>query len=266
MPQLGVGVGWRAEADLWRIRHAFNWVEVISEHFMGPERQREAMALAHEFPVVPHGIELSIGSDGPLDERYLADLAALVTSVGAPWCSDHLCFTRTRDVQLGMLTPLLRTEEAASAIAQKARQVQDAVGVPFLLENIANHFAAPGALDEAAFLSRVVSESGCWILLDVTNLWLNASNYGFRAHEYLDALPMDRVLQVHIAGGHAEDGRLVDSHSSPVASEVWALLARVANEAPLRGILLERDDCFTDDLADMVCDLHRASTYLSHAS
>jgi hypothetical protein len=258
MPHCLSGLGWRPEIASAILDHAgeIDCVEVITEHFLGDAGR--LAPLTERFTVIPHGIELSIGTDEPLDAAYLDALAALVEATGAPWCSDHLCYTRTSTYALGNLTPLTRTRAAAARIAEKAAQVQRAVGVPFLLENITLTFMPAGELTEAEFLAEVVERSGCGLLLDVTNLAINAANHGYDPVAFLDEIPVEAVRQVHLAGGHREGDRLVDSHSHAVEEDVWALFGALLDRTAPGAVVLERDQRLDVDFAELLADVRRA--------
>lgn len=270
LPSLGVGIGYRSELarDIFDSADHVDWLELVTEHYIQctAERLDHARWLREHFPVVPHGIEMSIGTDGEVDSDYVDALAEFVALVDAPWCSDHLCFTRAGGIALGQLTPLPRTVELAATIARKAQGVQDRVGVPFLLENISYYVDFPSELTEAQFITEVMERCSCGLLLDLTNVHTNAVNHGFSALEFLTLLPMERVVQVHLAGGHWEQGTLLDSHSHAVPEDVWQLLAWTLERAPVRGILIERDDNFPADASELVGELDRARSMLSAAA
>ncbi|WP_378740068.1 DUF692 family multinuclear iron-containing protein [Nocardia brasiliensis] len=261
LPALGVGLGYRRELDaaIMANQESIDCLEIITENFLETPVGGPLELLRDRFPLTPHGVEMSIGTEGPLDTGYLDDLADLVARVDAPWCSDHLSFTRAGGVSIGQLTPLLRTREMAEEIAGKARQVQERVGTPFLLENITYHLDFPAELSEAEFITRVVETAGCGLLLDLTNVFINSVNHRYDPVEFLNSIPLERVVQLHLAGGYWSDGTLLDSHSAPVPGEVWELLDYLAGRAPaVRCVILERDQEFPDDFDELTADLRRA--------
>ncbi|PXX61015.1 hypothetical protein DFR70_109206 [Nocardia tenerifensis] len=261
LPALGVGLGYRREIDaaIMANHERIDCLEIITENFLDTPVGGPLEQLRDQFALVPHGIELSIGTEGPLDDGYLDGLALLVARVDAPWCSDHLSFTRAGGLSIGQLTPLMRTRELADDIAGKARRVQERVGTPFLLENITYHLDFPAELSEAEFITRVVERAGCGLLLDLTNVFVNATNHGYDAIEFVNSIPLERVVQMHLAGGYWSGGTLLDSHSAPVPAEVWELLDYVAGRTPaLRCVILERDQDFPDDFDELTADLRRA--------
>jgi uncharacterized protein len=266
MPLLGVGLGYRRQLHDAVLDHrsAIDWLELITEHFLPltSESRTELALLRTSFPCVPHGLELSIGSSGPLDEQYLRQLCAIADAVDAPWLSDHLCFTEGDGVRLGQLTPLPWRHDIADKVADKARHVQEQAGRPFLLENITNGFRLGGDMTEAQFISRVLERSGCYLLLDVNNLYTNSVNFHFDPYRFLEEIPLDRVVQMHIAGGHWEDDVLEDGHDAPVPEPVWSLAEYVIGQADVHGVLLERDEEFPDDFGDLLTEIGRARRVL----
>ncbi|MEU3166749.1 DUF692 domain-containing protein [Streptosporangium sp. NPDC006930] len=276
LPALGSGLGHRVELAEAIEAHAgrIDWLEVITERFLfAPADEREWLrGLTDRFPVVPHGLELSIGSEREPDAAYVEALAALVADVDAPWFSDHLSFTRTDSVDVGLLVPLPRTREVARRLGRRAERVREAVGRPFLLENITYYVDMATPLTEAQFITEVMEHCECGLLLDLANLDINARNHGFDPLEFLDAIPVERVVQVHLAGGVDEDvdndvdndgGRLsLDSHGAAIPARVWGLLAELVSRTHVNATLVERDQNFPDDFDDLLAEIDRARTVL----
>ncbi len=272
LPFVGVGVGYRPElSELYsRHREHIDWLELIADRFLEPESLERAAPLAADFRLIPHGLEMSVGTDAPLDEDYLGQVAQLVAALAAPFYSDHLCMTKAVGpagvLELGTLVPLAFTERTALRCAAKARRIQEVLGVPFLLENITYPFALPGELSEADFIRLTLEQADCGLLIDLTNVFINSQNHGYDPLVFLDTLPLERVVQVHLAGGvRAPDGEWHDSHSHSVSQhpQVWELLEFVVQRAPVRGVLLERDQNFPSDLAEIIDDLARARAILA---
>ncbi|WP_329429528.1 DUF692 domain-containing protein [Streptosporangium sp. NBC_01495] len=268
LPALGSGLGHRAELAEAIEAHAdrIDWLEVITERYLfAPPDERERLReLVRRFPVVPHGLELSIGSEREPDAAYVQALAALVADIDAPWFSDHLCFTRTDRVDVGLLVPLPRTREVARRLGRRARRVQEAVGRPFLLENITYYVDLATPLTEAQFVTEVMEHCECGLLLDLANLDINARNHGFDPLEFIDTIPVERVVQVHLAGGVDGDGdRLsLDSHGAAIPARVWDLLAELVSRTRVNATLVERDQNFPDDFGDLLAEIDRARTVL----
>ncbi|WP_024874351.1 DUF692 domain-containing protein [Saccharomonospora piscinae] len=264
VPTLGFGLGYRAELHdaIMAHRASIDWLEVITDHYLGdPALLDQLDALREVFPLVTHGLEMSVGSDGPLDLDYLAAVGRVADAVDAPWVSDHLCFTRDGGVELDNLTPVVRTLDKARSVAARAQEVQDRLGRPFLLENITYYIDMPGELTEAELITEVLDHCDCGLLLDLNNVVVNARNHGFDAIAFVDALPLDRVVQVHLAGNApgAHRGEVaLDGHDAPVGREVFALLDHLRHRQPLKGVMIERDDAFPEDFQEIVDDLTTA--------
>jgi uncharacterized protein (UPF0276 family) len=250
IPFLGVGLGYRGEfrEDLLSNEGCADFLELMLEHFidMPPERMRDAELLADRFSIVVHGLELSIGTIEPLRVEYLAKMRDLVLATRAHWASDHLCMTGVEGRAVGNLTPLPLAREMAGFVTAKCREAVSFLPVPFLLENISVLFRpGPDEMTEQDYIKRVLEESDAFLLLDLTNVFNNATNEGFDAANYLDTLPLERVVQIHLAGGVASTGVLLDTHNAPVPAEVFELLSRAAPRMPaLRAVMIERDQNF----------------------
>jgi uncharacterized protein (UPF0276 family) len=246
-PTLGVGLGFREQlrAELFLNREHVDFLEIIADHYLDatPEQDRELELLRAHFPLIPHGLNLSLGSAEGLDFEYVASVGKLIDRLDPPWWSEHIAFTRAGGVDIGHLAPLPFSRESFDVLAANIAQVRDIIEAPLILENITYSVAMPGAeMDEAEFLAELLDRTGCGLLLDVMNLHANAVNHGYDPVQFLDRLPLDRVVQLHFAGGVMRDGLVVDSHSSAAPPAVWELLEAVLERAPVKGIILERDE------------------------
>ncbi|ALF52067.1 hypothetical protein ACX27_03095 [Nostoc piscinale CENA21] len=247
LPTLGVGLGFREpfKSDLFLNRQQVDFLEIVAEHYLDApvQKQQELEILAAHFPIIPHAINLSLGSAEGVDTDYLRKLAALIQQLNPPWWSEHICFTKAGGVDIGHLSPLPYTKEAVDILCRNIAEVRRFVDVPLILENITYMVKLPGAeMTEAQFLAEVVERADCGLLLDVTNLHTNAVNYGYDVHDFLNDLPWERVVQLHFVGGHWHDGVLIDSHSQSTPAEVWQIMAEVVARIPVKGIVLERDE------------------------
>jgi uncharacterized protein (UPF0276 family) len=247
LPTLGAGLGFREpfRAELFRHPEGVDFLEITADHYFdaSPAKRRELDLLADHFTLVPHGLDLSLGSPSGPEPDYLEAFAVLVRRVDPPWWSEHIAFTRAGGIGIGHLTPLPYCREAIEVLARNVGAVRRRIDVPLILENITSAFDVPGAeMHEPEFLTAVLERTGCGWLCDVTNLYTNAVNRGRDPAEGLDRWPWDRVVQLHLAGGHWRDGHLVDSHSQAIAPEVWSLLDEVLSRSPVRGIIVERDE------------------------
>lgn len=234
LPNLGLGVGLRTVHFSHILKHwpAVDWFEIISENFLDTQgRPRYVLEqIAERYPVVMHGVSLSIGSADPLDLNYLAKLKRLAHETRARWISDHLCWTGVAGVNTHDLLPLALNESSLAHVARRVRQVQDVLERPLVLENPSTYVTfAASTMSEWEFLTRLVEETGCGLLLDVNNVYVSSVNHDFDPRDYLRGVPMDRVVQMHLAG-HTNCGtHLIDTHDGPVIDPVWALF-RLAHE------------------------------------
>jgi uncharacterized protein len=247
MPHLGVGLGYRVPLHSDILAHAdqIDFLEFISDQYLyaPPERTDNLVALGETFPLIPHGVGMSIGTADALSQDYLTRLAALTERVAAPWFSDHLSFTNVPETDVEQLTPLWFTQESLAAVCRNLRQLARVIpGRQFLLENITYYFPVPGSdMTEAEFITRVLEDTDTGLLLDVNNVWVNSVNLGFDPQEFLDSIPLERTVQIHLAGGRYVKDMLVDTHSAAVSETVWEMLGYVLDRAPVKAILLEWD-------------------------
>ncbi|MGV3525590.1 MAG: DUF692 family multinuclear iron-containing protein [Candidatus Sericytochromatia bacterium] len=259
LPRLGGGVGWRHPLKKWlKQPDTVDFIEVIADRFLDPAEDPTLAQLCREFTVIPHSLELSVGSPGLRQDGYIEALARVVARTGAPWWSDHLSYTRSDQQESLQLNPLPPTEEALETVKQNLRQLRHRIPVPLLLENIAYYqVLGHGDMDDATFLRHVAEEADCGILLDVANLWGNAANLGIDPHAFIERLPRDRVIQLHLAGGRAHQHLLIDSHDRPVWPEIWDLANYALHRCDIRAICIERDAAF-DAPEDLLQEVQRA--------
>ena len=262
MPALGFGLGLRTDhyEAILDESPKVDWFEALSENYMvgGGKPLRWLDRIRERYPVVLHGVSLSIGSTAPLDRAHLIQLKALAERIQPAWISDHLCWTGIAGRNLHDLMPLPHTEEAVHHIAARVREVQDFLGRRILLENVSSYVDfAHSALPEWEFLKAVAEEADCLILLDVNNIYVNSQNHGFDPLAYLRAIPARRVQQIHLAG-HSHSGELlIDTHDHPVCEPVWALYAEAVRRFGAVATMIERDD-HIPPLAELVQELDRA--------
>jgi len=248
-PYLGFGLGLRKEhyQEILEQRPAVDWFEILSENYMvaGGKPLHWLERVREHYPLVMHGVSLSIGSSDPLDMDYLRDLKALVERVEPEWISDHLCWTGLGGHNFHDLLPLPYTEETVRHVAERVVRVQEFLGRRILLENLSSYVTfRDSEMSEWAFLTAVCEAADCLILLDVNNIFVSAVNHGFDPREYLEGVPAERVWQFHLAGHTTnESGRiLIDTHDQPVRDEVWDLYAEAARRFGPVSTMIERDD------------------------
>ncbi len=249
LPVLGVGLGYRdayrAEVLMAEGDDKVDFLEIIADHYLDatPFKARELDRLAERYTLIPHGLNLSLGSAEGLDPAYRDQLIGLVNRLDPPWWSEHIAFTKAGGREIGHLAPVPFSEEALDVLVRNIEEVKRLTSVPLILENITRPFDFPGStIDEADFLAELVVRTGCGLLLDVTNLHTNAVNLGGDAAALIDRLPADAVVQLHFVGGHWEGDQLIDSHSAGTPEEVWDLLDRVLARSTIKGMILERDE------------------------
>ena len=246
-PFLGFGLGLRTQhfSDVLEQRPNVDWFEILSENFMvaGGKPRYYLDAIKEQYPLVMHGVSLSIGSTDPLDWDYLKQLKTLVNHVNPPWFSDHICWSTLNRVNSHDLLPLPYTEEAIKHVAERVKTVQDFIGKPMLLENVSSYISFEDSeMTEWEFVNTVASESNSYILFDVNNIYVSARNHGFDAMDYIKGIDPDRVLQMHLAG-HSDFGtHVVDTHDHDVCEPVWLLYQEALKHFGLISSMIERDD------------------------
>ncbi len=248
-PNLGIGIGLRPVhfREIFATWPSIDWFEIISENFMcGGMPLRNLERILGRYPVVMHGVSLAIGSAAPLDWDYLNKLKSLAQKTKTPWLSDHLCWGRLPGARFHDLLPLPRTVEVVDYVAERAKIVQDFLEIPFALENLScNASFTIDEMPEWEFYAEVVEKADISMMLDVNNIYVSSRNLGFDPKDYVSNLPLERVVQIHIAG-HSDYGRyILDTHDYPVRDEVWEIYREVYPR--IKGgasTLLEWDDRF----------------------
>lgn len=266
IPWQGSGIGYRMELNkaIWEHREQIDCLEIITDRYIEqPHLMDELEALSESFRVIPHGIGLSVGSPR-VSSGYLRDLKRINDVTKSPYYSEHLCMTRAPGLEIGHLSPLWFTEEVLSNTIANVKQVQDVLGKPLILENVTYPFEIPNAdMPQAEFFHRMVAATGCGILLDVTNVFINSANHGFEAEEFLDQMPLDSVVQLHMSGGFsAQDGEIVDGHCRPPEEGIWKLLEVFAGKAKVQGSILEHDADFPSEFSVLLDTLNRTRDIL----
>jgi uncharacterized protein (UPF0276 family) len=244
---LGHGIGLRSKhyGRFLSERPGIGWIEAISENFIGVGGRPSAVLekVRRDFPLVLHGVSLSIGSVDPLDQAHLAGLRELARRVEPAYVSDHLCWGTHRGRYFHDLLPLPYTEEALEHVVQRVRRVQDFLGRQILLENVSSYVGfRASTMPEWEFVTEVARRADCGILLDVNNVYVSARNHGFDARDYLANIPLDRVGQFHLAGYSDRGTYLFDTHDGPVADPVWDLYAFAVRRFGRVPTLIEWDE------------------------
>lgn len=244
---LGFGLGLRTQhyVDVLETRPDIDWFEVISENYMvaGGKPKYYLHAIREHYPMVMHGVSLSIGASEPLDRDYLKRLKQLANEVQPEWISDHLCWTGLGGVNSHDLLPLPYTEEAIRQTVAHIQEVQDYLGRQILLENVSSYITYnESAMNEWEFYREVVEQADCLMLLDINNIYVSARNHHFDAVDYLNAMPTDRIRQFHLAG-HSDFGSyVIDTHDHDIPDPVWQLYQLALERFGPISTMIERDD------------------------
>lgn len=244
---LGFGLGLRAEhySDILDGDPAVDWFEVISENYMVPGGRPLKMLdrVRERWPVVMHGVSMSIASTAEPDMDYLRGLRDLARRVEPKWISDHLCWTGVHGKNLHDLLPIPYTRDSLDHVVDRVHLVQDVLGRALTLENVSTYvqFANP-EMTEWEFLSELSRRTGCWLLFDVNNVYVSAFNHGYDPLTFLQGIPADRVVQFHMAGHTHMGGHIIDTHDQPVCADVWDLYRAALKRFGPVSTIIERDD------------------------
>jgi uncharacterized protein (UPF0276 family) len=264
---LGLGVGLRTVhfAHILQHRPAVDWFEIISENFMdsGGRPRYVLEQIAEQYPIVMHGVSLSIGSTDPLNFDYLARLKRLALHARARWVSDHLCWTGVAGLNTHDLLPMPMNEASLRHVAERVRIVQEYLERPLVLENPSTYVGfTASTMTEWEFLSRLCADTGCGLLLDVNNVYVSSVNHDFDPVEYLQSVPCERVVQFHLAG-HTNCGtHLIDTHDGRVTSAVWELY-RLAHQLTGGAATLLEWDAKIPEFAEVHAEVLKAREILN---
>lgn len=273
-PYLGYGLGLRKEhyETVLSERPDVDWFEIISENYMvdGGKPLDYLTRIREHYPMVMHGVSMSIGSTTDLDFDYLKKLKELIKRVEPMWFSDHLCWTGVDGVNLHDLMPLPYTEEAIQHVADRISQVQDYIGQQMLIENVSSYMSySDSQMSEWEFLKAVSERADCLILLDINNIYVSAYNHNFDPFAYLTAIPPERVYQFHLAGHTHENNLIIDTHDHPIADPVFELYAAAVKHFGRVSTMIERDDNIPP-LPDLLLELEKvkniAENYFNNES
>ena len=251
LPHLGFGLGLRTEhynailqskpAESLKV----DWFEALSENYMIPGGKPLYFLdeIRENYPVVLHGVSLSIGSTTPFDGDYLRDLKKLADRIQPAWISDHLCWTGVHGQNMHDLLPLPYTEETAKHVAERVKIVQDYLGRQILLENVSSYASyVDSSMTEWEFISEIAEAADCLLLLDVNNIYVSSFNHQFDAKAFIDGVPAKRVQQIHLAGHHNYGDYIIDTHDAPVIDPVWDLYEYAISKFGAISTMIERDD------------------------
>ena len=261
-PHLGFGLGLRTEHyhPILATRPKVDWFEVLSENYMVPGGKPLYFLdkIRENYPVVMHGVSLSIGSTTPFDQTYLTDLKALADRIEPAWISDHLCWTGVHGQNMHDLLPLPYTIETVKHVAERVKIVQDFLGRRILLENVSSYASyVNSTMSEWEFISEIANAADCMLLLDVNNIYVSSFNHQFDAKAFIDGVPQNRIQQIHLAGHHNHGDYIIDTHDAPVIDPVWHLYEYAVSQFGAVSTMIERDENIPE-LAVLVQELETA--------
>lgn len=261
IPVLGVGIGFRGEIqdDIFNAVDELDFLELIPEHFLSLSDTNKLSSLRDKFTLVPHGVDLSIGSTNAVDENYMKALKNHVEFVDAPYWSEHLAFTKSEIHNIGHLSPVIRTKESLSLFVEKIQSIQERINRPLIIENVTYQVDfLIHEFTEPEFFNALYEQTGVGMLLDLTNLFINSKNHGFDPFEYLDALNPEMIVQGHLIGYELRDGYYVDSHGSSVQEDLWDFCDKVSAQVNFKSLVIEWDKNFPDDFNEVLNVVKRA--------
>ena len=251
LPSLGFGLGLRKEhyQAILDTSPKIDWFEVLTENYLVPGGKPLYFldAINERYPMVMHGVSLSIGGSDPLNFNYLKQLKSLAKRINAHWISDHLCWTGLDGINAHDLLPLPYTAEAVTHVAARIKQVQDFLEQRILIENVSSYITyTPSEMTEWEFLTAIAEEADCLLLLDINNIYVSAINHEFDPLEYLKGVPVNRVQQHHLAGHTDYGDHIIDTHDHPIVQPVWDLYAEAVKHFGPISSMIERDDDIPD--------------------
>ena len=259
-PGFGLGLRTQHYADFQGAPQRVDWLELVSDNYMVPGGKPLVMLdrIRAKYPVVMHGVALSIGAADGVDEAYLDALVQLADRVQPLWISDHLCWTGVHGRVLHDLYPLPYSEDALDVVVRNVQRVQERLNRSLVLENVSSYVSfGASCMTEWEFISAVCARTGCRLLLDVNNIHVSSVNHGFDAHAFLRGIPAERVQQIHLAGHTDHGDHVIDTHDHPVVDSVWALYAEALRLCGPVATMIERDD-HIPPLAELVAELDHA--------
>lgn len=246
VPFKGFGLGLRVEhyQEILEAKPSLDWLEIITENYLqfSGKPNWYLNAIQEIYPLVMHGVSLSIASADKVDFEYLKKVKKLSKQINPLWISDHLCWTGVNHYNMHDLYPVPYTEEFLSHVVKKIKIVQDFLERPLVLENVSSYIEYQfSAMSEWNFIKMLSEESGCLLLVDVNNIYVNSQNHNFSPTEYLNALPTNKIQQIHLAGHSRQENLLIDTHDQPIPKGVWNLYKEAIQKFGNVSTMIERD-------------------------
>lgn len=247
IPYLGNGIGFRPELKsfIFLNKDKIDFVEIIADHYMDvPDtKMKELELLMENFVVIPHAINLSLGTVEGLDMTYVHKLVVLIQKINPPYWSEHIAYTQAHGYEIGHLAPIIYNEKFLKILQHNIETVKSVIPFPFILENITYHIELPGKdIEDVDFLNRICELTGCGLLLDITNLYINSKNLNFDPFAFLDKLDHNHIVQLHYVGYEGDEDQLIDTHAGATQAEIYNLMEYILKKKLPRAVLLERDD------------------------
>lgn len=264
MPFLGYGLGLRPDyyEEILALKPDIDWFEIITENYLVPGGKPLYYLdeIRKHYPLVMHGVSLSLASSDALDFNYLQEIKNLAKRIEPVWISDHLCWTGVDNVNLHDLMPIPYTYEAINYLVPRIQQIQEFLGRRILIENVSSYLTyKQSEMTEWEFVRELVQRADCYILLDVNNVYVSSVNHQFNPLDYINAMPKERVAQIHLAGHSNEGAYIIDTHDAPVIQEVWDLYAKtIARLGPVSS-MIERDDNMPA-FAELLAEVHKTKS------
>jgi uncharacterized protein len=268
LPRFGLGLRPTHYEAIFADPPALDFFEIISENYLlsGGQPLANLMRIRRDYPMMMHGVSLSIGSTDPLNRTYLRDLKQLATQVQPEFISDHLCWTGSAGKNLHDLMPLPYTEEAVAHVAARVCEVQDILGRQIMLENVSSYVTfKQSSMSEWEFISAIADAADCFVLLDINNIFVSAFNHGFNPQDFINGIAINRVKQFHLAGHHHYGDYIIDTHDAPVVDPVWSLYANAVRRFGALPAMIERDD-HIPPLAELLAELNQARSIAQTAT
>lgn len=241
---LGVGVNYTsdsADGIVNNLNH-LDFVEINTERFFTDNKNENISKIINSLPVVLHGLTLSVGADQVVDKSYLDKLQKVFSSVNCEWFSEHIGMTNINGLEMRSLMPVEFNEESVGRVVNKVNQITKVSNKPFLLENISYYYTMPGTtMSEVRFIREIVTRADCGLLLDLNNLYVNSVNHCYDPYDFLHNIPLERVVEVHLAGCDYMYDMLIDTHASHTRKEVLSLFEYVCKRTNINGVVIERD-------------------------
>lgn len=245
LPHLGVGLGLRRQIfeDILKHKKEIDWLEIAPENyiFRGGEPLQKLLICKKYFPIIPHGLNLSIGGTDPFDKTFLKEIKNFFNLIHPPWFSDHLCFNYVEKTYIHDLIPLPYNKKVVKNVVNRIKKLQDYFELPFLVENPSYYMVLDKEMKEEDFISEIIEKADCGLLLDINNVYVNSKNHKYDPIKFLENIPLERTVQVHIAG-HLNKGKIIiDTHGENIINDVYNLLRELLKRCSPKAILLERD-------------------------